>query len=98
MTRASKPMRVALISRGDADDEREWSGIPFQVKTALLRLGIDVLDVSPLRIPTLRARYVISGLAHQLGGSYRFELDGATIRSFSEQARAELRRTRPDAV
>ncbi len=91
-------MRVALISRDDADDAGAWSGIPFQVKRALAGLGVEVIDISPLRIPNLRARYAISRVAHHLGGSYRFELDGAAIRSFSQQARTEVARTRPDVV
>jgi len=91
-------MRVALISRGDADDASVWSSIPFHIKRALLQLGVEVIDISPLRVPNLRPRYVISRVAHRLGGSYRFELDGATIRAFSQQSRAVLDKTKPDVV
>jgi glycosyltransferase involved in cell wall biosynthesis len=68
------------------------------VKRALSGLEVDVIDISPLRIPNLRPRYVMSRVAYHLGGSYRFELDGATIRAFARQARSAIDRTGPDVV
>ena len=91
-------MRVALISKGPADDINAWSGIPWHVKSALTDLGADVVDISPLRVPWLRARYVASRLAHHAGRSYRYELDAACIRSFAIETRAALANVDVDAA
>ena len=51
--------RIALLSVGDADDVKVWSGIPYHVKRTLVDMGITVVDVSPLAVPAARLRHLV---------------------------------------
>ncbi|WP_372790542.1 hypothetical protein, partial [Paraconexibacter sp.] len=90
--------RVALISVGDARDPGVWSGIPWQIRSTLTAMGVDVTDVSPLRVPFARGRHLAFTAAQRIGRHYRYDLDRGSIRAMGRAANRRLSESRVDAV
>ena len=61
-------MRLAFVSIHDAEDAKQWSGIPYFILKEMRRLGIDVEVIAPQRSP-YRHLHIPQRILSKLTGS-----------------------------
>ena len=91
-------MRVAFVSVHDAEDSKQWSGIPYFILREMRLKGIDVEVIAPQRSP-YRHLYVPERiLAKAMGSSIQIDRRSSALRYYAKQISRRLDESQFDAV
>jgi glycosyltransferase involved in cell wall biosynthesis len=88
------------VTIDDSSDPGAWSGIPYHMALALVRHGVTLERVGPLRTPVVaRAVARTRQMAHRLERrGYPFHRDPGIVRAYAREAALRLRHLDVDAV
>jgi glycosyltransferase involved in cell wall biosynthesis len=91
-------MRLAFVSIHDAEDSRQWSGIPYFILSEMRRSGIDVEVIAPQRSPYRHLHIPERILSKATGGSLQIDRRSGALRHYAKQISRRLQECPVDAV